>query len=115
MPQEKDAEVDGGPVNQGNAQSQLPDTQHLRRQRLETTRYTLRSSPTYPFYPSKTGTSLPVGSVCFDPLQKEWQKEKPSGCNLEWTFQQWSTLYHLLQSCDPSISMPHFTRKDKKR
>lgn len=71
MPQEKDAEVDSGPVNQGNAQSQLPDTQNLRKQRLETTRYTLRSSPTCSFSPSKTGTSSPVGSVCFDPLQKE--------------------------------------------
>lgn len=50
MPQEKDAEVDSGPVNQGNTQSQLPDTQNLRRQRLETTRYALRSSPTYPFF-----------------------------------------------------------------
>lgn len=81
MPQEKDAEkdaeVDSGPVNQGNAQSQLPDTQNLRRQRLVTTRYTLRSSPTYPFFPSKTGTSSPVDSICFDPLQKELQKEKP--------------------------------------
>lgn len=71
MPQEKDAEVDSGPVNLGNAQSQLPDTQNLRKQRLETTRYTLRSSPTHPFSPSKTGTSSPVDSVCFDPLQKE--------------------------------------------
>lgn len=77
MPQEKDAEVDNMPVNQVNAQSQLPDTQNLRRQKLETTRYTLRSSSTYHFSPSKTGTSSPVGSVCFDPLQKELQKEKP--------------------------------------
>lgn len=51
MPQEKDAEVDSGPVNLGNAQSQLPDTQNLRKQRLETTKYTLRSSPTHPFSP----------------------------------------------------------------